>query len=179
MSTIERIEILQVDLAPKVVRTDAIQSFVTQETPIVRITCSDGAQGIGYTYTIGTGGSSVVALLRDHLAPKLIGRDPSEIDAIWKDDPAWRYNVIFLRHSIDSARVLDDLAHSDAFVPLAIGDNDRIRHRATSSSTAPRKAARTSRERPARHTGHAHSIAGGHSAAFPAPIDNLRTSDSR
>jgi hypothetical protein len=28
----------------------------------VRITCADGAQGIGYTYTIGTGGSSVVAL---------------------------------------------------------------------------------------------------------------------
>ena len=85
MSLIERVEILQVDLSPKVVRTDAIQSFVTQETPLVRITCSDGAQGVGYTYTIGTGGSSVVALLRDHLAPKLIGRDPSEIEAIWKD----------------------------------------------------------------------------------------------
>ena len=41
----------------------------------MRITCADGAQGIGYTYTIGTGGSSVVALLRDHLAPRLIGRD--------------------------------------------------------------------------------------------------------
>ena len=45
MSRIERIEILQVDLAPKVVRTDAIQSFVAQETPIVRVTCDDGAQG--------------------------------------------------------------------------------------------------------------------------------------
>ena len=82
---IERVEIFQVDLAPKVVRTDAIQSFVKQETPIVRITCADGAQGVGYTYTIGTGGSSVVALLRDHLAPKLIGRDASAIEAIWKD----------------------------------------------------------------------------------------------
>ena len=28
-------------------------------------------EGTGYTYTIGTGGSSVVALLRDHLAPRL------------------------------------------------------------------------------------------------------------
>ena len=45
MATIERVEILQVDLPPKVVRTDAIQSFVTQETPIVRITCDDGARG--------------------------------------------------------------------------------------------------------------------------------------
>jgi L-alanine-DL-glutamate epimerase-like enolase superfamily enzyme len=85
MRTIERVEILQVDLAPKVVRTDAIQAFVTQETPIVRIFCADGAQGTGYSYTIGTGGSSVVALLRDHLAPQLVGRDPDRIEAIWKD----------------------------------------------------------------------------------------------
>jgi L-alanine-DL-glutamate epimerase-like enolase superfamily enzyme len=84
-SPIERVEIWQVNLPPKVVRTDAIQAFVTQETPVVRITCADGAQGIGYTYTIGTGGSSVVALLRDHLAPKLIGRDAAQVEAIWKD----------------------------------------------------------------------------------------------
>ena len=85
MATIRHVEILQVDLAPKVVRTDAIQAFVTQETPIVRIRCDDGVEGVGYTYTIGTGGSSVVALLRDHLAPKLVGRDPDCIEAIWKD----------------------------------------------------------------------------------------------
>jgi len=84
MATITRVEILQVDLAPKVKRTDAIQSFVTQETPMLRITTSDGLVGTGYTYTIGTGGSSVVALLRDHLAPRLIGRDPLQIEAIWK-----------------------------------------------------------------------------------------------
>ncbi len=85
MPRIGSVEILQVDLAPKVVRTDAIQAFVTQETPIVRIRCDDGTEGTGYSYTIGTGGSSVVALLRDHLAPKLIGRDPDCIEAIWKD----------------------------------------------------------------------------------------------
>ena len=45
MSPIERVEIFQIDLPPKVVRTDAIQSFVRQETPIVRITCADGAHG--------------------------------------------------------------------------------------------------------------------------------------
>ena len=84
-SRIDRVEIFQVDLAPKVVRTDAIQSFVRQETPIVRITCADGAQGVGYTYTIGTGGSSVVALLREHLAPQLLQRDASEIERLWKD----------------------------------------------------------------------------------------------
>jgi L-alanine-DL-glutamate epimerase-like enolase superfamily enzyme len=85
LNPIERVEILQVNLPPKVVRTDAIQSFVTQETPMVRITCADGAVGTGYSYTIGTGGSSVLALLRDHLAPRLIGRDAAQVEAIWKD----------------------------------------------------------------------------------------------
>jgi len=85
VSRIDRIELFQVDLPPKVARSDAIQSFVKQETPIVRIACADGAVGTGYSYTIGTGGSSVLALLRDHLAPRLIGRDSTEIEAIWKD----------------------------------------------------------------------------------------------
>ena len=85
MPVIRSVEILQVDLAPKVRRTDAIQAFVAQETPIVRVESADGAEGVGYTYTIGTGGSSVVALLRDHLAPKLIGRDADCIEAIWKE----------------------------------------------------------------------------------------------
>ncbi len=84
MTKIVRVDILQVDLPPKVVRTDAIQSFVTQETPMVRVITDDGLQGTGYAYTIGTGGSSVVALIRDHLAPRLIGRDPFETEAIWK-----------------------------------------------------------------------------------------------
>src|SRR3982074_1097421 len=84
MAKIERVEILQVDLVPKAVRTDAIQSFAAQETPIVRRHPSDRIIGTGYAYTIGTGGASVVALLRDHLAPRLLGRDPLDIEAIWK-----------------------------------------------------------------------------------------------
>ena len=85
MSRIVRVEVWQVNLPPKVPRSDAIQSFVTQETPMLRVTCDDGAQGTGYTYTIGTGGSSVVALLADHLAPRLLGREADDIEAIWKD----------------------------------------------------------------------------------------------
>lgn len=85
MPVIDRVEIFQVDLPPTIVRTDAIQAFAKQETPIVRISCSDGAQGVGYTYTIGTGGSSVVALLRDHLCPLLIGRDAADIERLWKE----------------------------------------------------------------------------------------------
>ena len=66
---IDRITIRQVNLPPPVERTDAIQAFVTQETVLLTLHCSDGVVATGYTYTIGTGGSSVVALLADHLAP--------------------------------------------------------------------------------------------------------------
>jgi L-alanine-DL-glutamate epimerase-like enolase superfamily enzyme len=85
MAKIDQVEIAQIDIAPKVVRTDAIQSFVTQETVMVTVRCDDGSTGTGYTYTIGTGGSSIVALLQDHLAPRLIGRDPQHYEAIWRD----------------------------------------------------------------------------------------------
>jgi L-alanine-DL-glutamate epimerase-like enolase superfamily enzyme len=85
MATIEKIELRMVDLVPKVKRTDAIQSFVSQETPIVTITDSDGAVGTGYSYTIGTGGSSVMRLLKDHLVPRVIGQDADRIEAIWHD----------------------------------------------------------------------------------------------
>ena len=60
MTRIAAVDLLLVDLPPPVPRSDAIQSFVTQETPFVRIECTDGSHGIGYSYTIGTGGSSVM-----------------------------------------------------------------------------------------------------------------------
>ena len=34
----------------------------------MRIKADDGAEGTGYSYTIGNGGSAVVALLRDTLS---------------------------------------------------------------------------------------------------------------
>lgn len=85
MARITRAELRMVDLAPKVKRTDAIQSFVSQETPILTLTDSDGAQGTGYSYTIGTGGPAVVSLLRETLIPRIIGREAEEIEAIWRD----------------------------------------------------------------------------------------------
>ena len=84
-SRIQQVRLRKVDLPPKVVRTDAIQSFVTQETVLLTLQCCDGIEATGYAYTIGTGGSSVLALLKDHLVPRLIGRNPLDIEAIWKD----------------------------------------------------------------------------------------------
>lgn len=82
MAKIVRVEALMVDLVPQVRRVDAIQSFVSQETPIVRITNADGAVGTGYSYTIGTGGPSVMKLIEHTLAPALIGRDAGQVERI-------------------------------------------------------------------------------------------------
>jgi L-alanine-DL-glutamate epimerase-like enolase superfamily enzyme len=92
MAKIVRVELVMVDLVPKVKRVDAIQAFVSQETPIVRITDADGAIGTGYSYTIGTGGHSVMELLRRTLVPALIGREAMEIERIWRD-------LFFLTHA--------------------------------------------------------------------------------
>jgi L-alanine-DL-glutamate epimerase-like enolase superfamily enzyme len=85
MPKITRVEIFQVDLKPKVPRSDAIQSFSMQETPMLRLFCDDGSEGTGYSYTIGNGASSVLALLRDHMAPRLLGKDAERVEEIWKD----------------------------------------------------------------------------------------------
>lgn len=85
MAIIDRCEILMVDLVPKVRRTDAIQSFDSQETPIVRITDKDGVTGTGYCYTIGQGGPAIMSLLRETLVPRLIGKEAEAIEAIWQD----------------------------------------------------------------------------------------------
>ena len=84
MARIERIELLMVDLAPKVRRTDAIQSFDSQETPIVRITDADGATGTGYSYTIGQGGPAVMSLLARTLAPRLVGEEAEHVERLWR-----------------------------------------------------------------------------------------------
>jgi len=85
MARIISVDIFMVDLQPMVRRTDAIQSFDSQQTPFVQITDSDGVTGLGYSYTIGQGGSAVMALLRDDLIGQLIGQDAEEIGRIWRD----------------------------------------------------------------------------------------------
>lgn len=85
MARIARVEIRMVSLKPKVRRTDAIQNFELQETPIVTVIDTDGATGTGFSYTIGAGGPSIVALLERTLVPRLIGHEAEEIELIWRE----------------------------------------------------------------------------------------------
>jgi len=133
VARIVRIEALMVDLVPKVKRTDAIQSFVSQETPIVRVTDADGAVGTGYSYTIGSGGPAILSLIERTLGPALLGRDAAMVEAIWRD-------LLFVTHAtsvgaitslalaaVDTA--LWDLRCHKAGLPLAVmagGARERI-----------------------------------------------------
>ena len=99
MAHVTRIELQMIDLIPKVKRVDAIQSFVSQETPMVTVFDSDGASGTGYSYTIGTGGPSVMALLEHTLAPALIGKDPDRIEGIWRE-------LLFMTHATQYVIIL-------------------------------------------------------------------------
>ena len=81
---ITRAEAFLVDLEPATPRHDAIQSFVKQETIFVEIATAAGLTGTGYSYTIGTGGRAVLALLREDFLGRLIGEDAREVEGIWQ-----------------------------------------------------------------------------------------------
>ncbi len=55
------------------------------ELVTVRISDAEGVEGVGYTYTVGTGGRAIRSLLGDDLGPGLVGRDADLIEAIWHD----------------------------------------------------------------------------------------------
>lgn len=49
------------------------------------IRASDGTEGLGYSYTVGqTGGTALLALVRDDLTPLLLGADPRCTEQIWE-----------------------------------------------------------------------------------------------
>lgn len=78
------------DLAVPTVRTDSLQTFIKQETIFVSVRTASGVAGLGYSYTIGVGGRSVLSLLRESLLAGLIGADIARVEAIWSRC----YNVV-------------------------------------------------------------------------------------
>ena len=133
MAAITQAEAYLVDVAVETVRTDAVQAFLKQETVFVEIRTDDGGTGMGYSYTIGTGGTAVLALLRDYLLPRLIGADGARVEAVWRDlFTATRATTVGAITSLALAAVdtaLWDLRSRAAGVPLWVlagGAKDRI-----------------------------------------------------
>lgn len=54
------------------------------ELIVCRIKGSNGVEGVGYTYTGGSGGRGIYSLIKDELVPRILRKDGSEIEAIWK-----------------------------------------------------------------------------------------------
>lgn len=61
---------------------DAIQKFSALELPLVEVIDAAGNSGIGFGYTIGQGGSTILQLLRAELLPSLEGKDSRRITFI-------------------------------------------------------------------------------------------------
>ena len=50
----------------------------------VRLIDDDGAEGVGYTYTVDAAGDAIRSLIERDLAPLLIGEDPRRIEQLWE-----------------------------------------------------------------------------------------------
>ena len=98
------------------------------------IRLEDGLEGTGYTYTGGRGGSAVLAMIRQDLAPFLEGRDPSDLEALY-EDMQWHIHYVgrggiasFAISALDTA--LWDIRGKQAGEPLwklAGGNSDRCK----------------------------------------------------
>jgi L-alanine-DL-glutamate epimerase-like enolase superfamily enzyme len=54
------------------------------ELVTARVRDAEGAEGVGYTYTVGAGGGAVHGLIARDLAPRLRGREAERIEELWQ-----------------------------------------------------------------------------------------------
>lgn len=104
------------------------------ELVVVKVTLADGAEGWGYTYTGGKGGRAIKAMIDHDLAPSLLGRDGTAVEAI-NDHCEWHIHYVgrggiasFAISAIDIA--LWDIRCKQAGKPLwqmAGGASDRCK----------------------------------------------------
>ena len=82
--TIDALEAALYRIQLPVPLSDSTHGTMTHfELVTVRLRDSDGAEGVGYTYTTGAGGAAVYALIDQGLRPVLMGADADQIEALW------------------------------------------------------------------------------------------------
>jgi L-alanine-DL-glutamate epimerase-like enolase superfamily enzyme len=82
--TIAALEIGHYRIPLPVTLSDATHGEITHfELITARVRARDGADGTGYTFTVGAGGAAVRALLAD-LEPLVVGQDAERIEAVWQ-----------------------------------------------------------------------------------------------
>ncbi len=67
------------------VLTDSMHGVMRAfELVTTRVRDTDGAEGVGYTFTVGRNGSTVLATLRDEIAEVAAGEDADRIEHLWQ-----------------------------------------------------------------------------------------------
>ncbi len=133
--TIDRVRADHYRIPLPTVLSDATHGDITHfELITVRLDARDGAEGVGYTYTVGAGGAAIRALIERDLAPVLAGADDDGIEALW-ERMWWRLHYVgrgglasFAISAVDVA--LWDLAARCRGLPLwrhAGGHDSRVR----------------------------------------------------
>lgn len=65
--------------------SDSTHGEITHfELITARVADTDGTEGVGYTYTVGTNGRAIQATIAHDLAPALVGERPDLIEALWQ-----------------------------------------------------------------------------------------------
>lgn len=86
MAKIEKVQtdLYKIPLAQAL--TDSTHGMMVDfELITVRVTDSDGATGLGYTYTVNDGGAAVAVMVDRYLTPKLLGEDADLTEKIWQN----------------------------------------------------------------------------------------------
>ena len=103
--------------------TDATHGEMTHfEVVMVKLRTDDGEGGVGYTYTIGQGGTAISSLIEQAIKPLLLRANPRRIEKLW-DEMWWRLHYVgrgglvsFAMSAVDIA--LWDLIGCHEQVPL-------------------------------------------------------------
>ncbi len=85
MANIAKITVQSFEVPLEEVLTDAKHGDHTHfELITATVQLEDGREGTGYTYTGGKGGRAIVAMIEHDLAPFLIGKDATDVEALYE-----------------------------------------------------------------------------------------------
>src|SRR5215472_10386967 len=85
MSTLTSLEVGHYHIPLPVVLSDSTHGDIAEfELVTTRLRDAAGAEGVGYTYTVGRGGGAIAALIERDLTPLMLGGEPDRIEALWQ-----------------------------------------------------------------------------------------------
>ena len=83
--TIQTIRADHYSIPLPVTLSDSTHGEITHfELITARVLDGDGAEGLGYTYTVGAGGDAIRSLIERDIRPLLVGEDAGDIEALWQ-----------------------------------------------------------------------------------------------